>query len=202
MKKILLLLLISSNIYSQNNRMFRLSLAEDIIHYNHIYKEVNIGHPDSQMVWLLSDIIINNEIPYILDKTSQRNCIGIGNIISATTDSSLFNYEASLKVCPNGFRIPTYKEFENLMLYLNIDQKFYFFKNLNGFIGYNNKINKDSTIVKNTNRLPGGFYWTSTIENGKYVAIMIDEKYRNMEKGYVDIWDGLSVRCIKNDEDE
>ena len=88
------------------------------------------------------------------------------------------------------------------MLYLNIDQKFYFFKNLNGFIGYNNKINKDSTIVKNTNRLPGGFYWTSTIENGKYVAIMIDEKYRNMEKGYVDIWDGLSVRCIKNDEDE
>lgn len=160
---------------------------------------IKIGEPSSETIWSVRDVLIDGEQPNILDKRSQDSMRGVGTIISPVLDNGLFNYTASNKVCPDGWRLPRIGEWDTLMCILNHEQLLYMFPNSNGFIGYSHKL-LDSTIIKKTQILKGGFWWSSTIINNKLLGIEVDEYYI-WRIGYLEEGDCASVRCIKKEEE-
>lgn len=196
MKILLFFLTLSFVTYSQwDNKTFR-------PYYNDYDQAiaVSIGHPETETTWLLYDVAIFDERPNLLNQRTQDNMTGVGTIISPVVNQGLFNYAAAQEVCPMGWRLPRIGEWDTLLQTLTPQQMNFMFSNFKGFIGYST-ILSDSSIVKNTQKLLGGFWWTANTQNGKNVGMELTNEYV-WRDGYLLPGDCAAVRCIKDyDED-
>ena len=108
----------------------------------------------------------------------------------------LYNWREASSICPEGWHLPSKKEFETLLNYYDA-QYLSFIKNdgFNGKLGgygyyYGDKFGNISLQ---------GYYWTSTTINGNGAwCIKLEEKTKSVK--LVDFPQDMefSVRCIKN----
>lgn len=195
MKILLFFLLLSFATYSQwDNKTFR-------PYYNDYDQAigVKVGHPEDETIWLLYDVAATDR-PNLLDQRTQDSMKGIGTIISPVVNRGLFNYAAAQDVCPVGWRLPRIGEWDTLTNSITFEQLNFMFSNLKGFIGYSTMLN-DSSIVKNIQRLRGGYWWTSDTHDGKLIGMELTNEYV-WRAGYLQPGDCAAVRCIKEDDDE
>lgn len=195
MRLLILLLLISFNSLSQWDRKTFRAYYND---FNEVIG-IKIGEPSSETIWSIRDVLINEDRPNLLDKRTQDSMRGIGTIISPVTYNGLFNWSAANKVCPEGWRLPRIGEWDTLLSIVNYEQLLYMFPTTKGFIGYSHKL-VDSTIVKNTQNLKGGFWWSSSEKNSKFLGIEVDTYYI-WRPGYLEEGDCAAVRCVKKEEE-
>jgi uncharacterized protein (TIGR02145 family) len=205
MQKISLILLMLSANYplAQNmpwSRSFR--SGDDVYYENVIYKTVEIATENiydntiEWKHWLLSDIVITRELTNLVDYKTQREQIGIGNIVSPVVDSGYFNFSASHRVCPLGWRLPRIGEWDTLMLSTTRAQKEAMFPKLMGYRSYSMG-NVGDTIHKIFKVLEGGFWWADPDLVGNN-SVKLDIDY-NYDKGKGDAWDRATVRCVKEE---
>jgi len=196
MKLLLSFLIFSFVTYSQwDNKTFR-------PYYNDYDQAigVRVGHPETESVWLLYDVAILEERANLLDQRTQDSMTGVGTIISPVVNRGLFNYAAAQDVCPMGWRLPRIGEWDTLVHSITFDQLSFMFSNLKGFIGYSTLLS-DSSIVKNTQKLRGGFWWTADTNNGKNVGMELTNEYV-WRPGYLLPGDCAAVRCVKEDDED
>lgn len=197
MKNIILIyyfLLITTTIFSQwNNRTFRPYFDD----YDRVIG-VSVGHPEYSTIWMIDDIQIYDEQPFLMDLKTQKDQEGVGVFINATMNSGLFNYKAATSVCPTGWRLPRIGEWDTLIGTLTTEQiNFMFFKR-RGFYGYSITI-KDSIPYKTIQQLTGGFWWTSDKMKNRYVGKEFTEQ-SIWRDGYLEEGDFAAVRCVKIEE--
>jgi uncharacterized protein (TIGR02145 family) len=194
MKALLIFLLVSTASYSQwSNRTFR-------PYYDDFDRVIgaSIGHPESSTIWMVDDIQIYEERAFLMDLKSQEGQNGLGIFVNPVMNSGLFNYEASRKVCPQGWRLPRIGEWDTLIGTLTTEQiNFMFFKR-RGFYGYSITM-KDSVPYKAVQQLSGGFWWTSDMHKNRFIGKEFTEQ-SVWRDGYLEAGDFAAVRCVKDPE--
>lgn len=179
---------------------------DDTVFEGHLYKIVRIGsirHEDNGAetidwkLWFLNDLR-----PYeknnLLDMKTQKNMPGVGLFLNANYDSIYFNPSGAQRACPDRWRVPRIGEWDTLFDQLSIDMKMYMFGELPGYVSY--EVVQDDTILKKrVERLHGGFWWSSTIDDNRCYGIELDNG-RNKSKGKGSLHDRAAVRCVRDDE--
>jgi uncharacterized protein (TIGR02145 family) len=175
--------------------------GEDLYYKGSNYRVVKMSHPDDYYnliwkSWTVDDIHIN-DLPHLLDMKTQKQQSGDGYFINPVVDSIYFNHAGAMQVCPAGWRLPRIGEWDTLLRKLNHTQRDWLLSQHNGFKGYHSAI-EDSTIVKKTQILNGGFWWAAdTLGNRAYVIKLTNDTW---DIGLADIWDYATVRCVKDEE--
>lgn len=186
-----------------SERLFR--TYEDTVFEGHLYKLIRIGNVYYEdngaeiihwKIWFLNDLK-----PYesnnLLDMKTQRNMPGVGLFINANFDSIYFNPSGAQKACPNRWRVPRIGEWDTLFDQLDIDMKMFMFKELPGYVSYE-IVNEDAILKKKVERLNGGFWWSSTMDENRCKGIELDNG-RNKESGQGSLHDRAAVRCVRDD---
>lgn len=135
------------------------------------------------------------------------------NETNAHSLGRLYDWETAQKVCPEGWRLPTDNEWEELMVFLGGEGVAGGKMKDDGFDNWNYP-NKGATNESGFNVLPGGyrgydgafhnmfgkaFFWSSTEMNTNSAWIRVLSKdNKKMQKIYFNKQNGLSVRCIKD----
>lgn len=185
-------------------RLFR--IYDDTVFEGHLYKLVKIGNPYYETngaenihwkIWFMDDIK-----PYeknnLLDISTQMGMTGVGLFLNANFDSIYFNPSGAQTACPSGWRVPRIGEWDTLFDQLNIDMKMVMFRNLPGYVSY--EIVRDDTILKKrVDKLHGGFWWSSTMDELRCEGIELDNS-RNKTNGKGSLHDRAAVRCVRDDE--
>jgi uncharacterized protein (TIGR02145 family) len=195
MKLIALILFTTLSVYSQYDRNFR--------PYHDDYGQViavKIGNPENEMIWMLNDVNIIEEKSHLLNLESQDSMKGVGIFVNPVINRGLFNYSASKDICPFGWRIPRIGEWDTLTLSLTFEQLTFMFPNPRGFVGYSLSLN-DSTIIKKTQNLKGGYWWTSDSISNRLVGMELTGDWVWRE-GFLNEGDFAGVRCIKSEDEE
>ena len=160
---------------------------------------VSVGHPESETTWMLQDASAD-ERANLLDQRTQDGMKGIGTIVSPVFNRGLFNLAAAQQVCPAGWRLPRIGEWDTLATSITFEQLRFMFSDLKGFIGYSTML-ADSSIVKSTQKLRGGFWWTSDNIEGRPAGMELTSEYV-WRPGYLMPGDCAAVRCVKQDDED
>ena len=195
MKLLAIIFFITLSVHSQYDRNFR-SYQDD---YGQTVA-VKVGHPENEMVWMINDINVVEEKSYLMNQETQDSMLGVGVFINPVINRGLFNYSAALSVCPVGWRIPHIGEWDTLAQTLKFEQLAFMFPNPRGFIGYSLTLS-DSSIVKKTQNLKGGYWWTCDTINNRLVGMELTDDWVWRE-GYLNEGDFAGVRCIKSEDEE
>ena len=195
MKLLVLILFVTLSLHSQIDRNFR-SYKDD---YGQMIA-VKVGHPEDEMIWMINDVNILEEKSHLLNQQTQDSMYGVGVFINPVINRGLFNYSAAKSVCPVGWRLPRIGERDTLAQTLTFEQLTFMFPNPRGFIGYSLTLS-DSSIVKKTQNLKGGYWWTSDSINNRLVGMELTSDWVWRE-GFLNEGDFAGVRCIKSEDEE
>lgn len=195
MKILALIFFTTLSVYSQYDRNFR-QYQDD---YGRVIA-VKVGHPENEMVWMINDVNIIEERSHLLDLQTQDSMYGVGIFVNPVINKGLFNYSASKNVCPVGWRIPRIGEWDTLFQSITFEQLSFLFPNPRGFVGYSLSLD-DSTIVKKTQNLKGGYWWTSDSISNRLIGVELTSDWVWRE-GYLNEGDFAGVRCIKSEDEE
>jgi uncharacterized protein (TIGR02145 family) len=195
MKPLIIFLLITNSLFAQwSNRTFRPYLDE----FDRVIG-VSVGHPEEPKIWLLEDIQVREDRNNLLDYKTQDSLRIIHVFLNPVVNRDLFNYSAATKVCPQGWRLPRVGEWDTLTHSITNEQMNFLFNRKRGFEGYVVGMNSDSTIVKNVQKLSGGYWWTSDFHNSRLIGMELTE-YSVWREGYLLEGDFAAVRCVRDPE--
>jgi len=203
MIKIVFSLLFATTVFSQQRdtvvwtRNFR--MYHDPNSLDTVPVGAKVGTPEDLRIWSLHDIVIREEQPYLLPLKTQAEMGGLGTFENAAFDDSRYNWAAAQKVCPTGWRLPRIGEWDTLVETISRNQMDFLFYRHRGFVGYSHTL-VDSSIVKLTQNLDGGFWWSSDQEFGKRVGYEMD-KHGIWRRGYLLEGDCAAVRCVLDEKD-
>ena len=156
----------------------------------HIYKTVKIGN----QIWMAENLAYKTSSGCWADANDESNVAELGY---------LYNWETALKVCPKGWRLPTKKDFENILEGLGDSYEAYEALIPGGGTGLS--LLFGHWHDQDPNADTGGdyaFFWSSTSsEEDASCAWTLDidgendMTYLNHEFSKAE---GISVRCIKD----
>ncbi len=167
------------------------------------YDTVHIGN----QVWFAENLNYNTEDSYVYNN----------NASNAELYGRLYLWEAAVNACPEGWRLPSKTDWEELISYLDADPQ-----NINPGSAIRKKTGwyKDSNNITNStgfSALPGGifsktldiynnvghyaYWWTSTNESSTnaWMFLLYYQGTTQFDPCYDKKIYGMSVRCIKND---
>jgi uncharacterized protein (TIGR02145 family) len=108
----------------------------------------------------------------------------------------LYNWETAIKVCPDGWRLPTKKDFTVLLNNIGISGENVYFQ-LRSPNGFNATLGGAYTSWSGFTYIgEAGYYWTSNKGEGN--NLFIDGNNKTVSFGDTSEELGLSVRCIKD----
>jgi uncharacterized protein (TIGR02145 family) len=165
---------------------------------NQVYKVIKIGN----QIWMAENLNFKTDKYSYCYGRKTTNCDKYGR---------LYRWEAAIKSCPDGWHLPTDKEWENLEKELGMSDADLGKSNTWRGSNQGEKLMKDTTLGFNaklggyfnppSNYFLGGmqaFYWTATEKGGLawYRQLYKDSKqiFRNIR---AKSW-GMSVRCVKD----
>jgi uncharacterized protein (TIGR02145 family) len=164
--------------------MFVISML--ISSYAQSFKTVKIGN----QIWMAENM--NIPVPGSWDYNDNKSL--------GAKYGRLYTWEAAQKVCPSGWRLPTEKDWQQLIEYLggeNIAGK-----NLKpgGNAGFNAQLGGMSSVGNFLLLNNYGTFWTaSSYDNDHAWYFYVTASGQGITKTYFDKRYGFSVRCIKND---
>ncbi len=193
---------IEGNVYKTITIGTQTWMAENLrtVHFN---DSTPIQYPDSDIEW-------QNE-------TGSAVCFygyGLPNTYTSVTCGALYNYIAvySDKLCPAGWRVPTYNEWGVLADYLGGDEVAGGKLKESGTTHWESP-NEEATNEINFAALPGGYrnisgsyaaignlgyWWTATIDIPPEASFFgMSRNNGELYRGAMDVRSGFSVRCIK-----
>jgi len=171
-----------SSSYSSSSRVV---VQQDSLEYeNEKYKTVKLG----SQIWIVENL---NAIP------SKGNWWCHGNFDERCKEyGRLYDWEAAMSVCPDGWKLPSKDDFDNLLSdYGDL---------LNSVIGWNAafgglRYEDDSGFTYEFEASGGkGYYWSSTGSGKQAYYVSVEKNVNNLTRELANKARGFSVRCVKN----